>query len=400
MIESFEIPDLLPRLVDRSLVHFDEITGRYHLLETVRQYSVEHAVNEGDTAVLRDQHLAYYLDLLGRSRGQLRGARQVQWLGLLDAEYDNIRLALEWALVDQKRWADALDMAARLNDYWIIRTMFAESDLWIVQLNETRTDWSAATSARLLLLAGLSKFFTGKTDTSTGEEALRFARQAGQDSLLGFALRNLTLDYVTVGRDADAQALADEALEVYARTEDWTSAAFLHIHMGNGALVNGMLDDAEERYRQCLALRMKSKDLRGVGAALVSLGSVAEQRGDFPAAISLIRQGISAFAQVASSWDLAGALVSCCLELTQAGRNVEAAKIVGFADALLAKAGGARDIVDREIYDRWSSRVRATLGDDEYEIAYRAGGQMTFDQALEIVFPAGLEVPSMDDGSA
>jgi tetratricopeptide (TPR) repeat protein len=400
VIEAFETLDTLTRLVDRSLVSLDESTGRYHLLETVRQYSAEHAVNAEEFEKLRDKHFDHFLDLLQKSRGNLRGPDQLEWLARLDAEYDNIRLAMEWALAAKGRWNDALLLAVCLNNYWILRTMYLESERWIDQLAETRTDWSAAVSARLSLLASISRFFTGKIDLAKSEEAVQFARDSGQDELLGNALRNYTLDLVTLGRVAEARPLAEEALIVYGRNKDWTNAAFIHMHMGNGDLVNGRLDEAQEHFLECLALRQNRRDLRGVGAALLGLAYVADLREESEAAITWTRQGISAFVNVANAWDLAGGLPSTCIELTKAGRNVDAAKILGFADDLLAKAKGARDIADRQSYDRWSKKVKEILGDKEYKIAYQAGRHMTLDEALALLFPDGLEVPSFEDSDS
>ncbi len=397
VIEAFETLDTLTRLVDRSLVSLDEASGRYHLLETVRQYSAEHTVNAGEFEKLREKHLDHFLDLMRRSHGNLRGPDQLEWLARLDAEYDNIRLAMEWALATSGRWSDALLIAVCLNDYWVLRTMYVESDRWIDQLVETRTDWSAATSARLALLASLSRFFTGKIDLAKSEEALRFARESGEDVLLGNALRNLTLELVTVNRDDDARPLAEEALLVYGRIKDWTNAAFIHIHMGNGDFVHGRLEEAEKHFRECLTLRTKGRDLRGVGAALIGLGYVAEKQGDLESAVVLTRQSISAFAKVANNWDLAGAIPSCCLELTAANRNVEAAMVLGFADALLQKAKAVRDVADREVYGRWSKRVKDILGDENYNDGYQNGAQMNLSQVLEMLFPDGLELPSLEN---
>jgi tetratricopeptide (TPR) repeat protein len=397
VIEAFESLDLLTKLVDRSLVSVDEASGRYYLLETVRQYSSEHALNAGDSAKLRDQHLDYYLDLLQRAQPHLRGSQQIEWLARLDAEYDNIRLALEWALSQEGRWRDALNISACLNNYWVIRSLYGESLHWIQQLEATRTDWSAASSARLLMLGSMSRFFLGKVDVAKSEEAMRFARESGVDQLLGNALRNLTLELVSAGRGLDAEPYVEEAIGVFRKLNDPTNEAFMHMHIGNGKLARGEIDGAAAHYEQSLALRKRVRDLRGVGASCGAMGYIQEQRGHHEKAVEWYRQALSALAVIGSPWDLGGVLPCLCLELTRAGRYEDAAKVLGCADSHLIKVKAARDIVDSQLYDRWVSHVKAQLGEADYEAAYRAGRAMTLEAAMAMVFPDGLEVPAMGE---
>src|SRR5689334_1549120 len=61
-LESGEIVTLLASLVDKSLVVYEEATGRYHLLETVRQYAGDRLQESGLAQSVRNQHLAYCLE--------------------------------------------------------------------------------------------------------------------------------------------------------------------------------------------------------------------------------------------------------------------------------------------------------------------------------------------------
>ncbi len=65
-VGRYEVFDLLGRLVDKSLVHFDEHTGRYRLLETIRQYGRELLSATGDAERTRDRHVARAVDWVAR----------------------------------------------------------------------------------------------------------------------------------------------------------------------------------------------------------------------------------------------------------------------------------------------------------------------------------------------
>ncbi len=46
----YDVLDLISRLVDKSLVLFDDTTGRYRLLETIRQFSLDRLRDGGELA--------------------------------------------------------------------------------------------------------------------------------------------------------------------------------------------------------------------------------------------------------------------------------------------------------------------------------------------------------------
>ena len=56
-IDELDVFDLLGSLVDKSLVVVDRDTGRYRLLETLRQYGAERLEERGEVDGLRDRHL-------------------------------------------------------------------------------------------------------------------------------------------------------------------------------------------------------------------------------------------------------------------------------------------------------------------------------------------------------
>src|SRR4030095_5191686 len=93
-----EVPVLLAQLIDKSLVQADLGAGggRYHLLETVRQYARERLAELGQSEALRQRHAAFFVDLAEQAAPALSGRDQVRWLRLLDPEHENLHTALVW----------------------------------------------------------------------------------------------------------------------------------------------------------------------------------------------------------------------------------------------------------------------------------------------------------------
>ena len=117
--------DGLGRLVDRSLIAVDRAGAtRYRMLETIRQYAADRLAESGETEALRDRHLDEYRRLARDAEPGLDGPDMPAWLARIDAEIDNVRLALEWAL--ETRPVTALEMCVALTRYWRARVMGSE----------------------------------------------------------------------------------------------------------------------------------------------------------------------------------------------------------------------------------------------------------------------------------
>lgn len=117
-----QIPDLLARLVDRSLVAMTDTEHgpRYRLSESVMLYCSDRLVQAGEADPVRDVRNGYYTTLAERARDRLRGADQRRWLAVVDTEYANLRSAVE----DSARSGNsegALRLVDALAWYWFLR---------------------------------------------------------------------------------------------------------------------------------------------------------------------------------------------------------------------------------------------------------------------------------------
>jgi non-specific serine/threonine protein kinase len=101
VIDDWQVLDLLSALVDKSLVVYEEDEnghGRYHLLETVRQYARARLMESGTEEAVRARHRDHFLALAEQAKPNLRGPEQARWLDTLEREHENLRATLEWCL--------------------------------------------------------------------------------------------------------------------------------------------------------------------------------------------------------------------------------------------------------------------------------------------------------------
>ena len=118
--DDVDVLDGLAALVDKSLVLADRSgpTTRYRLLETLRQYGAERLAAAGEEPAVRDRHLAWVRALAEEADAAARGRRAaVVAATALDAEEDNVRAALDWA-VAHPAGDDGLRVAGALWRYW------------------------------------------------------------------------------------------------------------------------------------------------------------------------------------------------------------------------------------------------------------------------------------------
>src|SRR5205085_6914337 len=119
-----EVADLLGRLVDKSLVVTDEGDGgyRYRLLEPMRQYAFERLVEAGEAAALEARHYDFYLRRARAEDPECAPPGVTTYPERLEADHDNLRAALGWALRHDPE--KALRLAISMWPMWMAGSHF------------------------------------------------------------------------------------------------------------------------------------------------------------------------------------------------------------------------------------------------------------------------------------
>lgn len=290
-LERASILDLLTQLVDKSLVvpfdgaeHTAGQETRYRLLETIRQYARDRLHDAGSGAAVRDRHLDFYVALAETAEPHLRSGQQIAWLDRLDAELDNIRLALEWALTT--RVGSGLQLAGALLWFWHIRGHRNEGIDWLRQLLAAPTvpaDGNAALiRGRALCAAGFLLQFQNQPERSLPllEEALTCLNTTGPTGRLWQGAARLFASKLMRDLTQRRRAL-DDALPLLQESGDRLWLAEHAMDLGGLLSDENDFDGAAVAYRASLALREASQDLDGLGTACLALGDLALFRHDF-----------------------------------------------------------------------------------------------------------------------
>lgn len=112
----------LSQLVDKALLRREPDSGRYSMHELLRQYAgeqVKHSAAEERAA--HESHATYFADFMQAHWAGMRGARQKTALGEIDADLDNIRIALGY-WIDKQDASRVLQFLDPLYIYFEIRS--------------------------------------------------------------------------------------------------------------------------------------------------------------------------------------------------------------------------------------------------------------------------------------
>jgi predicted ATPase/DNA-binding XRE family transcriptional regulator len=274
-------------LVDQSLLRTGEATTgepRYSMLETMREYAMEHLRESGEVRDARHAHAAFYLALAERAAPALTGADQAVWLDRLEIEHDNIRAAMTAALEDEDAGM-AVRLAGVLWRFWWLRGYLSEGRVF-AEAAVARGGGGAAERAQALYAAGSLAQDQGDYEPAVPllEAGLAAAREAGERQVAALCLNELGF----IARDQG----------------DYQRAIAFH--------------------EQALALQRAAGDRRGVAVALGNLGEIAIDRGDYERGERLMAEVAAVFRELGDRQALATALSNRCDAATRRGDHERA----------------------------------------------------------------------------
>jgi predicted ATPase/DNA-binding SARP family transcriptional activator len=260
-LPSEDVADLIQALVDKSLVTAASDGGgvRFTQLQTLVQYANEKLAERGDAASVRDAMAKHFAGLCARSATAYIGDEQRSWLRTVDAERDNLRAALEWAIANDD--ADrALTIAGGASwSHWLAG-MSVEGKRWLDDAFAcAEAGGTAATpTARALALTGrgLLDFQAGARTDVDGDLEEALALFEGEGDAAGMALASsFYAEVAATRREVDeARRRRRQHLDLCARQPagPFTSAVVAYTE-AKLAVLDGDLEAAERHYRAATA---------------------------------------------------------------------------------------------------------------------------------------------------
>ncbi|MGQ0549733.1 MAG: tetratricopeptide repeat protein [Armatimonadota bacterium] len=285
-VREFDVLDLLSQLVDKSLLLVEQrgTELRYRLLETIRQYAEERLRASGDEAVLRARHRDWFLRLAEQAEPAVRGPEQAAWLERLDADHDNLRMALEFCMAEGGE--NGLRLAAALWPFWEIRGHMAEGRRRLTAaLSVAGAMVQSPSGAKALTAAGVLAYRQGDHTAARGflEQSLAISRTAGDSAGVAMSLNSLGNVARDEGDFAAAASFYKESLAIRRALDDKRGVAYTLNNLGNVVRAQGDYASARALFEEALASLRPLGDRHAIGAVLGNLGFTAWEQGDHAA---------------------------------------------------------------------------------------------------------------------
>jgi predicted ATPase/DNA-binding winged helix-turn-helix (wHTH) protein len=285
--------DLLADLVDRSLVAVDDsdragAAPRYRLLETGRAYALDKLEAAGETPEARRRHAQAVRVLFEAAHADGWLMPELEFVARYEAELENLRAAIEWAL--QADPPAAVALAGASSRLWRGLSLHPEALHRCAQaaalIDETTPP---ALAARLWeAIAQLNGEIASPDSRAAAQRALALYRGLHDRRGEYLALAHLAFSYRAATPEAEAAFARMRELEDPA----WPPALRLYGCKVEGGLASdaGRLDVAKAAQETRLALATAAGAERDVNAALGNLADLALMAGDADSAVRLGRE--------------------------------------------------------------------------------------------------------------
>jgi predicted ATPase/class 3 adenylate cyclase len=291
-------PDLDPlpaleSLVDQGLVQAaPDAGGRFRMLPVVGELAAELLAADDDGPRLRRRAAQRLAALAAEAAPRLVAPDRAVWLDRLQAEHDNLRVALAWATGSDPALAAAI--AAPVWRYWQMRGYLREGRAVLrAVLDALPPDDTARRYQVLTALGGVTYWQRDVPGSEAAyREALLLAEQTGDPRALAEALYDLAFALWHQSGLEEAGELAERSDRLFREVGDEGGAARVLWLRGVLAVGNGDLAAAEQLLGESVARHRQRGDAFHLGWSLRMLGKARLMLGRPEAARAPLEEGL------------------------------------------------------------------------------------------------------------
>ena len=404
--------DVLAALADKHLVRvLGGAEPRFRLLVTVREYALAQLEASGEAAATRDRHLGYFLALAEQSDRARLGRDEQLGIDRLEAEQDNLRLALEWAIAcgqTEREWR----LVAALWFFW-----FSQGDLrrGVERIEASLSRPYAAEPdllARVLEGAGMLAEWLGD-DARAGaryDRGLAAARAAGNAALAARLLGRMGVLAHTQGEPDRARRLNAEMLALARAAEAPQVIGLAFAHAVGFAI--GPSGTARERERllatldEPVALLREARSHRLLAVLLAGRARLLAEV-DASAALAPLREGLELARPLDDALIIGLVPWLAAVILAERLPAERIARLLGGVKAPRVRIAGGEGRIFADLYGapadhaalaRAAAAARATLGEEAFAAETAQGEAFSFEELIDEAL-AGLEEAELGLGN-
>jgi ATP/maltotriose-dependent transcriptional regulator MalT len=300
------------------------------------------------------------------------------WLERLDAERDNFRAALRWAL-DAGQPVLALQLANTLGRFWVIRA-HREGYGWLSEGLEAAREAPADVRARALMWAASTVWFTGDfaRATALSEESLGLFRELGDDENVAALLDRLAAGRMVEADLDEARTMAEESLAIFRSLGNQAGAAHPMAKIAHIEVLRGDLDRGVRLLEEALELAREIGDWWLAGHLMIALADVERRRGNTARAAVLCREGIAVARDLQNVPQLINAFAVIAGVEAAAGRSRRAGVLWGAVETIEREGTATLEDDDRAAFET----TFLARPDPELQAGRDEGRALSLDEAV------------------
>jgi predicted ATPase/DNA-binding SARP family transcriptional activator len=359
-LDAADVLEGLFRLVDRSLVvAAGGDPARFRMLETMRAYGAERLAEAGEHETVASRHTAWCLALAERAAAH-RTARR--WLRLVDADYDNLRAALDRTMAAGDP-GTALRLAADLGWYWWTRHTLEGHQRLAAVIALADADGRPPTPELARALQASAMLEVAMTPTAAAADAVRRSQELFErfGDRWGVAFSQLLSAWVglqRLGPSADAIRLVEQAEATFGELGDtWGEAFAGQSRFAMEAYLHGLSERVEEMGRRALERFRALDDQWGLAQAEMARAELASARGDVDGAAAAYEAALAAAGDVGPVWVQLASIVRLGTMVALQGDDARAAVLRAEAADRIRRFGERRGFA--HLYNEMGGVARA-----------------------------------------
>ncbi len=380
--------DGVAALVEHSLL--TSRSGRFEMLETVREYAHDRLAASDGLDAARADHAQYFAGLMDGAERGTESSDTVMWLERLHAERENVRAAIGYAIASGDA-TSALMLCVSTWRYWLWRGLVREGRELITSALATASS-APGLRQRALNAAGALAGEQGDFPTATRlfEESLALARELGDDYRVARTEGNLA-SMALYARDYDQAIERYERSTAYFRSADEVRGLSL-MTQNLGIAYSGAGNDerAVELLTESVELARVAGDPAHLTSALRTLARIRLAEDDLSPGLELLHEALEISRDLMERPGIAEILDSLGAVAGYRGDPRTGALLIGAAEGVRAVGGSARQ-PDEEVWlAPIEAGLRETLGDEAFEAARAEGAALDLAEALDRGFELSL----------
>jgi len=393
--------DILPvveSLLEKSLIRrmaADELTTRFSMLESLREYGAQQLDSHGESAEMRSRHAAYYAELSVQFEASVANPAERTLMLIVRRYMGDLRAALDYCLASGQR-VQALSLAGALGwyDYTlgdlehgreVVASVFPPGDGQSCPSSEN-DDGSTGALAGALIVAGILASASGQPDQAQDLLSRALADSEGRSDARRAAIASAFLGHVARARGQwdEAAAWYHRAGEGFDRLGIPESVAWSQHDLGLLARDRGDLAGAVALFRASL------REFRNLGYPWAvawsawGLGTALSAQGATDEARALIGEALRIYRELDDPRGVAQCLEALAAIAVELARFQTAARLIGAAMVHRARLAAPPPDVEQESISAIERTLARSLGPETAEQLRLAGRAMPSDEAAEL----------------